>query len=125
VQVEGAEEVNTFNTKKSDQKPKGSLTEEEKQALRILKMCFYCQKKRHTSNECEKKKKKFRQDRRALPAQPVRPLPQNFLKQMTPKIRSTEVEGEQIMLTKDNFHKMIQNLDEEDRASVVMELLDF
>jgi hypothetical protein len=29
------------------------------------------------------------------------------------------------MLTKDNFREMIQNLDEEDRASVVTELLDF
>jgi hypothetical protein len=29
------------------------------------------------------------------------------------------------MLTKENFREMIQNLDEEDRASVVMELLNF
>jgi hypothetical protein len=29
------------------------------------------------------------------------------------------------MLNKENFHEMIQNLDEEDQASVVMELLDF
>jgi hypothetical protein len=29
------------------------------------------------------------------------------------------------MLNKENFREMIQNLDEEDRASVVTELLDF
>jgi hypothetical protein len=87
-------------------------------------MCFYCRQGGHISSKC-KKKKKFRQDRRALPAQPVRLLPQNFQKPTTPKIRSTEVEGKQIMLTKDNFREMIQNLDEEDRALVVTELLDF
>jgi hypothetical protein len=38
-QIGGTEEVNTFST---NQKPKGSLTEEEKQALRTLKLCFYC-----------------------------------------------------------------------------------
>jgi hypothetical protein len=123
--IEETEEVNTFSTKKElQQKPRGTLTKEEKQALRTLKMCFYCRKEGHMSSNCKKKKKKFGQDRRALPEQPVRPLPQNFQKS-TPKIWSTEVEGEQIMLTKDNFCKMIQNLDEEDRASVVTELLDF
>jgi hypothetical protein len=65
------------------------------------------------SDKCEKKKRKFGQNRRALSEQPIRPLPQNVQKP-TSKIRSTEVEGEQIMLTKDNFREMIQNLDEED-----------
>jgi hypothetical protein len=69
-QIEGTEEVNTFSTNKEpNQRPKGSLTEEEKQALRILKLCFYCRQGGHMSNKCEKKKK-FGQDRRALPGQP-------------------------------------------------------
>jgi hypothetical protein len=38
-QLEGTEEINTFST---NQKPRGPLTEEEKQALRLLKLCFYC-----------------------------------------------------------------------------------
>jgi hypothetical protein len=124
VQTEGAE-VNTFNTNKGiNRKPRTPLTDEEKQALRVLKLCFYCRQSGHISENCDKKKK-FGQDRRALPTQSVRPLPQSFQKPITPKIRSTEVEGEQVLLTKDNFREMIQNLDEEDRASVVTELLDF
>jgi hypothetical protein len=123
VQTEGAE-INTFNTKGGNQKPKAPLTDEEKQALRTLKLCFYCRQGGHISENCEKKKQRFGQDRRALPGQPVRPLPQNFQKS-TPKIRSAEIEGERIMLNKENFREMIQNLDEEDRASVVTELLDF
>jgi hypothetical protein len=124
VQTEGAE-VNTLSTNKGAyQKPRAPLTEEEKQALRTLKLCFYCRQGGHISENCKKKKQKFGQDRRALLGQPVRPLPQNFQKS-TPKIRSAEIEGERIMLNKENFHEMIQNLDEEDRASVVTELLDF
>jgi hypothetical protein len=124
VQTEGTE-INAFNANKGGyQKPRTPLTEEEKQALRTLKLCFYCRQGGHISENCKKKKQKFGQDRRALPGQPVRPLPQNFQKP-TPKIRSAEIEGERIMLNKENFREMIQNLDEEDRASVVTELLDF
>jgi hypothetical protein len=113
LQTEGAE-INTFNTNKGiNRKPRTPLTDEEKQALKVLKLCFYCRQSGHISENCDKKKK-FGQDRRALPTQSVRPLPQNFQKPTTPKIRSTEVEGEQVLLTKDNFREMIQNLDEED-----------
>jgi hypothetical protein len=93
--IGGTEEVNTFSTKKeSNQKLKGSLTEEQKQALQTLNMCFYCRQEGHISTDCEKKKKKFGQNRRVLLGQPVRPLPQNFQKPITSKIRSTEVKGE-------------------------------
>jgi len=40
------------------------------------------------------------------------------------KNRSAEVEGEKIVLTHKNFHKEIMKLDEDDRASVVGDLLE-
>jgi len=48
---------------------------------------------------------------------PVRPLP-------PAKNRSAEVEGEKIVLTRENFHDKIMKLDEDDRASVVGDLLE-
>jgi len=38
--------------------------------------------------------------------------------------RSAEVEGEKIILTHENFHEEIMKLDEDDRASVVGDLLE-
>jgi len=48
---------------------------------------------------------------------PVRPLPPT-------KNRSTEVEGEKIILTQENFHEEIMKLDQDNRASVVGDLLE-
>ena len=57
--------------------PRKKLTEEEKAAYRLLRRCFYCQGKGHTSATCPEKPADQRQDRRALPGNkmPVRPLP--------------------------------------------------
>src|SRR6267142_2893367 len=69
------------------------------------------------ARDCPEKPKRG-QDRRALPAQkPVRPLPPS-------KNRSAKVEGETIILTRENFCAEIMKLDEDDRASVIGDLLE-
>jgi len=66
----------------------------------------------------EKPQRQGGQDRRALPVKPpVRLLPPT-------KNRSAEVEGEKIILTCKNFHEEIMKLDQDDRASVVGDLLE-
>src|SRR6267142_6046951 len=100
-------------------KRKGQLTDEQRQALRVLGACFFCRNTGHISWDCpEKRQRPGGQDRRALLVKPlVRPLP-------PVKNRSTEVEGEKIILTRENFRKEIMKLDEDDRASVVGDLLE-
>jgi len=97
---------------------KGQLTDEQRQALRVLGACFFCQNTGHIFRNClEKLQKQGGQDRRALPVKaPVRLLPPT-------KNRSAEVEGEKIILTHKNFHKEIMKLDKDNRASVVGDLL--
>jgi len=98
---------------------KGQLTDEQRQALRILEACFFCQNTGHISRDCPKKpQRQGGQDRRALPVKPpVRPLPPT-------KNRSTKVEGEKIILTCENFCEEIMKLDKDDCASVVGDLLE-
>ena len=93
------------------------LTDEQRQALRTLGACFYCRNTGHLARECPEKPKRG-QDRRALPAQKlVRPLPPS-------KNISAEVEGETIILTRENFRAEIMKLDEDDHASVIGDLLE-
>jgi len=73
---------------------KGQLTDEQRQALRMLGACFFCRNTGHISrNFPEKLQGQGGQDRRALLVKPpVRPLPPT-------KNRSAKVKGEKIILT--------------------------
>jgi|SRR6266850_305197 len=98
---------------------KGQLTDEQRQALRVLGACFFCQEAGHISRNCPKKpQRQGGQDRRALPVKP----PVRLLRPT--KNRSAEVEGEKIILTCENFREEIMKLDEDDRASVIGDLLE-
>jgi len=104
---------------KANETQRKPLTDEQRQALRTLGACFYCRNTGHLARDCPEKPKRG-QDRRALLAQkPVRPLPPSKSKN-----RSAEVEGETIILTRENFCAEIMKLDEDDRASVVGDLLE-
>src|SRR6267142_4096829 len=101
-----AQETEAVKANATQRKP---LTDEQRQALRTLGACFYCRNTGHLARDCPEKPKRG-QDRRALPAQkPVRPLPPPKTKN-----RSTEVEGETIVLTQENFRTEIIKLDEDD-----------
>src|SRR6267142_964536 len=112
-----AQVVNNRPSPQNRNKPRKPLTDEQRQALRTLGACFYCHNTGHLARDCPEKPKGG-QDRRALPGKPpVRPLPPT-------KNRSAEVEGETIVLTHKNFHEEIMELNEDNRASVVGDLLD-
>jgi len=114
-----AMEVDNAGTEamKANTTQKKPLTDEQRQALRTLGACFYCRNTGHLAKDCPEKPKRG-QDRRALPGKTlVRPLPPS-------KNRSTEVEGETIVLTQENFHAEIMKLDKDDCASVVGDLLE-
>jgi len=109
--------VNNNPPSQNQNKQRKPLTDEQQQALRTLEACFYCQETEHLARDCPEKPKGG-QDRRALLGKSlVRPLPPT-------KNRSTEVEGETIILTQDNFHKQIIKLDEDNQVSVIRDLLE-
>jgi hypothetical protein len=109
------------------------LTDEERAALKLLELCYFCWGGKHLSANCPEKPLQQNQgrDRRALLGKPpVRPLPNKWNK---PKVRSTETKGEQILLTRDyaqkNFQDMVLLLNKEERAEAlgkaVQQLPDF
>src|SRR6267142_2999572 len=109
-----AQETEAVKANTTQKKP---LTDEQRQALRTLGACFYYRNTGHLARDCPEKPKRG-QDRRALLAQkPIRPLPPS-------KNRSTEVEGETIVLTRENFCTEIMKLDKDDCASVIGDLLE-
>jgi hypothetical protein len=109
------------------------LTEEQKQALRTLGGCFFCRELGHIASKCEKKQKVLGQVRRALPATPVRPLPQQGQVRTTeaeeppqepPEQTRTGLEG--VTITRENFWSLaVELLDEENRAGLVDLMMDF
>jgi hypothetical protein len=85
--------------------PRKKLTDEERATLKLLGLCYFCQGGKHLSANCPEKppQQNQGQDRRALPGKlPVRPPPNKWNK---PKVRSTETEGEQILLTETMFKR--------------------
>jgi hypothetical protein len=109
------------------------LTDEEKAALQLLGLCYFCYGGKHLSANCPEKPPQQNQgwDRRALPGKPpVRLLPNKWTGK---KVRSTETEGEKILLTREyvqqNFQDMVLLLNEEERAEALgkaaQQLMDF
>jgi hypothetical protein len=113
--------------------PCKKLTNEERAALKLLGLCYFCHGRKHLSANCLEKppQQNLGWDRRALLGKPpVRPPPNKWNK---PKVRSTETEGEQILLTRDyiqkNFQDMVLLLNKEERVEALgkaaQQLLDF
>jgi hypothetical protein len=102
--------------------PQKKLTDEERAALKLLGLCYFCHGGKHLSANCPEKPPQQNpgRDRRALLGKPlVRPPPNKWNK---PKVRSTETEGEQILLTRDYVQKNFQDmvlLNEEERAEAL------
>ena len=97
------------------------LTDEERAALRLLGLCYFCQGKDHLLKSCPEKPPTQGRDKRTSSGRPpTRPPPNKWNK---PKVRSAETEGEQILLTRDyvqkNFQDMVLLLDEEERAEAL------
>jgi hypothetical protein len=126
---------NTLSEETKDEISEGGLrkklTDEERAALRLLGLCYFCQGKDHLSKNCPEKPLIQGQDKRTSPGRPpTRPLPNKWNK---PKVRSAETEGEQILLTREyvqrNFQDMVLLLDENERAEALgkaaQQLLDF
>jgi hypothetical protein len=125
----GAKEEAIFEGNQTHKK----LTDEERAALKLLGLCYFCRGGKYPSANCLEKplQQNPGRDRRALPGKPlVRPPPNKWNK---PKVRSTETEGEQTLLTRDyiqkNFQDMVLLLNEEERAEALgkaaQQLLDF
>jgi hypothetical protein len=99
------------------------LTDEERAALKLLGLCYFCCGGKHLSANCPEKPPQQNpgRDRRALLGKPPVRLPPN--KWNKPKVRSAETEGEQILLTRDyvqkNFQDMVLLLNEEERAEAL------
>jgi len=101
--------------------PCKKLTDEERAALRLLGLCYFCRGKDHLSKNCpEKPPIQGRDKRTSSERAPTRPPPNKWNK---PKVRSAETEGEQILLTREyvqqNFQDMVLLLDENERAEVL------
>jgi len=121
MEVDTTEAVNISMAAVKPQIPKkrGQLTDEQHQALRTLGACFYCQNTGHVARNCpEKPQRQGGQDRRALPGNPL------FRAPPPTKNRSTEVKGETIVLTQENFHKEIMKLNKDDHALIIRDLLE-
>jgi hypothetical protein len=99
------------------------LTDEERAALKLLGLCYFCHGGKHLSANCPEKPPQQNQgwDRRALPGKP--PVRPPFNKWNKPKARSAETDGEHILLTREyiqkNFQDMVLLLDEEERAEAL------
>jgi hypothetical protein len=100
--------------------PHKKLTDEERAALRLLGLCYFCQGKDHLSKNCPEKPPIQGRDKRASSGRlPTRPPPNKWNK---PKVRSAETEGEQILLTREYVQKNFQDmvlLDENERAEAL------
>jgi hypothetical protein len=92
------------------------LTDEEKAALRLLGLCYFCRGKDHLSKNCPEKPPFQGRDKKTSSGRaPTRPPPNKWNK---PRVRSAETEGEQILLTREyvqkNFQDMVLLLNEEE-----------
>jgi hypothetical protein len=101
--------------------PCKKLTDEERAALRLLGLCYFCRGKDHLSKNCpEKPLSQGRDKKTSFGRPPTKPPPNKWNK---PKVRSAETEGEQILLTRDyvqkNFQDMVLLLDENERAEAL------
>jgi hypothetical protein len=126
--AKGPDAIGVDNTLTEDTKdeileggPRKKLTDEERAALRLLGLCYFCRGKNHLSKNCPEKPPTQGGDRRISPGKPpTRPPPNKWNK---PKVRSAETEGEQILLTRDyvqkNFQDMVLLLNEDERAEAL------
>jgi hypothetical protein len=116
---------NTLSEETKDEISEGGpckkLTDEERAALRLLGLCYFCRGKDHLSKNCPEKPPIQGRDKRTSSGRPpTRPPPNKWNK---PKVRSAETEGEQILLTREyvqkNFQDMVLLLDENERAEAL------
>jgi hypothetical protein len=116
---------NTLSEETKDEISEGGpckkLTDEERAALRLLGLCYFCRGKDHLSKNCPEKPPIQGQDKRTSSGRPqTRPPPNIWNK---PKVRSAETEGEQILLTREyiqkNFQDMVLLLDENEQAEAL------
>jgi hypothetical protein len=111
--------------------PRKKLTDEERAALRLLGLCYFCRGKDHLSKNCPEKPPIQGRDKRTMSGRPPTRLPPNKWNKL--KVRSAETEGEQILLTREyiqkNFQDMVLLLNEDERAEALgkaaQQLLDF
>jgi Ty3 transposon capsid-like protein len=101
--------------------PHKKLTDEERAALRLLGLCYFCRGKDHLSKNCPEKPPSQGRDKKTSFGRPPTRPPSN--KWNKPKVRSAETEGEQILLTREyvqkNFQDMVLLLDENERAEAL------
>jgi Retrotransposon gag protein len=79
--------------------PHKKVTDEERAALRLLGLCYFCRGKNHLSKNCPEKPPTQGGDKRTSPGRPPTRPPTN--KWNKPRVRSAETEGEQILLTRE------------------------
>jgi hypothetical protein len=101
--------------------PRKKLTDEERAALRLLGLCYFCRGKNHLLKNCPEKPLTQGGDKRTSPGRPpIRPPTNKWHK---PRVRSAETEGEQILLTREyvqkNFQDMVLLLNEDKRAEAL------